>query len=646
MSLTENEIADIVYEVATEIGEDLDDTNSYRADQADYLLGQGSEKLIGKWIDYVLDNFDDMWERYTTFNKEEDLAVAMTESLVTGHWADIVHNNPDYRDYVDDLTDKEYDDLEDARAAYRQAMGGRRPTGQATGGSLRNHRSGGRFQEERRPRTRSQGSHRNGPTLRKSGMGSSSDRPRGRQPSGSGRQTPNRQTKAASAIRNANDMLSGLRGEVTGSEVEEPTQTTQHEVRTVSRNRMESTPQVEGPDLTREDPYSEFYQDGCHFYVASKTDLQPDAVLGDNQFPGIPSFYDVNRFLRYLSVEQSTNKVTEVFIEMNDSNRYLQSITSHERQNEAPVDIFVRTAKPTDEIELEDVPAEPTTASLSDVLRNTLYNPSKSRPILSSKEEINAAERMRFNESSENSILTSYFSRSVVTLNTRGSGKTPEEALEDAYRWIRRIVKQTDYQSIHRVVNELKDNGPIELFNEIDKRLSVAVQRCIRYQWQVNLSGFRFADHGQKILKAIENVHGSTVLHDFHSNVRAAIVQALMILDDSTDETSDLVDEDVKSKPPVIVFVDSVEVVSINMTIDQIGIGTQLDEQKCGVVVLDGSATVGLKNALNDIYRKLNLSGLNRTAAVITIVTLDGTVIDVYPYRMSMLGFVMALSEA
>lgn len=574
-------------------------------------------------------------------SSDESVIRKVVPMYVDGHYALMFTKSR----AIDEVGDREYEEIMDAAERWTddwlRSSRGSRSSRDSRGGrsSLRGRRVGTPYsgRDDRDEDTRRR------PTSRRSTRSSNSfsrdEVSSGIASHGRSVRSPNRSSKVAG----------GMWGAVTGGTREEQREEPRREVErdVYIREEPKVTPppnlppkMMDGIDFTKERPHEEYRLGDDHWIHSSKVTPELEKRLGTH-----PTFYDVNTHLRYLVVSPN-NRVREEFILVDHDNRYLQQELLN---NPATV------RRPTNQVSLRNpkVPEETvmTTKSvdrsipLAEVIRSIKIDESDTSNVLLTGSISESIETLLLELSANpgvNGVFKTHIVRDLVVLIKPDPYK--DEFLEA-------LDASINLVQFHSVLTKYASIVDPNLWSRVNKRMSLALDSSMRYQWL--LPGSKPMNFHNDYLLLLDKLkqrfaNNPEYMSKYVRRTTALIQQVTMRVEPS--EVSDYIDDLL----PGAITVDSVNVVlftsseylfAIRNTADALGIGKQLKGKSTGVAVrqLEGN---DLQVAIRQLYTTLPFdSTVMRTVQKLHLVTHDGQMISIHPYECRNDEFILANSQ-
>lgn len=611
--------------------------SEYRVRYAD-ILGKNNyaNRDFETLVDAMFDGFRNIEEEYARSNDRlEDFLPKAVADVVDGHFANSLLSN---RRTADELDNRTYGEMEDMVKLYKDLLGGRGRGGGGRGDRDRGGRDAGRGgRDERGGSGYSRGGRQERPT-RTENLGRTSGG------GGGWRNQKAARTKVAAGdhwAEQARDAREGSDREDDRQVEERRPAATKPLVADSPLAPVESRPVLEGPDYTKARPHDEFLQDGEHWKVASKSDWK---IPFDYQNPmaSVPKMYDVRTEIKY-HVKNADGKVREEIVQVNDDNRYL----AHEGMQQP--ERYQSTRRNTPAVSLSGGKVADTT----DVLNKVDATPA----VTNLQESLGALERTQFEIGENGAPLGETINGLVFNTRVKMVAGKDEQRLNICYRhtaliatsWeqeelIKRIYGAHNLSAAAQAMRDLKADFDITIWNELNKRFSDLVLRSVRYQFQHNsVKALSFANDWEKLIKHLEGTKGEGFASDFAQRTSYIIPMACAIA--GRDDLSAFTEQPEGADPvPCVVFLDSTAIVSIDSTLDALGVGKQLLELESGASIT-AQADAGLCNVVRGMYNKLDEKAPSPGATRVYLDTNDGGLLELIPFAVRKESFILAAAK-
>jgi len=580
-------------------------------------------KLIDN-IYHSLDNIERMCAQRG--DKDEDWMADGVARMVDGHFASSVLSD---NRIADSLGQRDYDGMVAAFDEFKELTGQSRSRGRDSGYD------------------RGRGSFGNAATDR----GGREAPSRGRD-LGVGRgSTPGRSSGSRSAgVGDSWDMLANIGDE---PQPEQQRRTVEPESRYVPpvaqavvepiRNvRAQVT--IDGPDYTKARPYDRFRRGDELWELAhlSKWKLTGDGVDIEST---IPTLYNCNTHVKYF-VQDLDGRVREELEPVNEDTRY----AAHETLNRA-----------------SDQPVAPKPAS-SGFSRATLqsggdddglskeHKPTPRQKLVDLIDDIKE-DQLQLNAASPVDSLTG------AIFSTRAKLRADNEHARVDLHLLRTPIVATSFEQIALIelvyntnslagaqekLNELKPQFDLPVWETLNTRFSDYLLRALRFQFQYNeIVKFNFSKHYGKLLEKFAADRGADAAASFAHRVGYITDLACghFSKDDVAGYTEDLFEhkafESEGVTVPVVSFVDFIALAAFDATLDQLGIGNQLDNSEMGVVV-NATDHSELNRSLRKLYENLDRAVPTPAKIRAYLSTSDNRLVEVLPYANKTDVFILA----
>jgi len=401
---------------------------------------------------------------------------------------------------------------------------------------------------------------------------------------------------------------------------------------------------IEGPDYTKADPWKEFWQQGEHWQVAHHSKWKLTEALDGEIRKGIelvPRYYDINTHLKYYVMNQS-GEVREELIEVNDDNKYQahQLRSTQESDFKPPVrsagmSLNPRANKPLeDDIAadvLDDAPVPDLVAMLSAVNEEQMISDTEPALITDSMAAAVFSSRAKMlSAGAVNRVELSVMRTPVVIRDL------------EQVELINRVFESPTLLAAANAMNDLKGQFEPNLWFVLNRRITEKLQHATRYAFQYNglTDAVNFADHFEKIINHVAGKRGQEWAAAYAGRAKYVLATACGHLnpDDLSDGLSGLGSpENINA----VVFADYQVIVSLDYTLDQIGLGKALVQNEMGLAVTQTDHPK-LHAALLRVYKKLD-EFYSAVQVRVVISTSDNRLVEIVPYSAKTSSFVLAL---
>lgn len=565
-------------------------------------------------VDTIYDNLDNLEREYARKgDRDEDWMNDGVVALVDGHFANSVLSD---RRASDALPDREYDQMLAAVEQFKRLTG----SGRRFGGREERGRDTGR-------ETRSTG------------------RDLGR-PAASGYRSGRDTGGKAVAGDHWSAMLNVGDDAAPEPERERERATTERyvaphpiEIAQAVVEREVARPAIEGPDYTKARPWDSFYREGELWELAHKSKLK---LTGDGSLEStIPTLYDCSESIKYFVMDTEGN-VREELEPVTDENRYAQHETLN-RSEDQPV-----APKP----QSAGFGRASLAAGKSDEEQTLQYRASSRIHLVDLIDEIKE-DQLSLSDSAAGDHLTSAIFGSRAKLRASGDNalvdlhllRTPIVATSfDQIELIEQVYSTSSLAGAQQKLVELKPKFDLPVWETLNKRYSEFLLRALRYQFQYNeVVKFNFAKHYQKLLDTLTADRGAEFAASFAERVGYITDLACGHFNrqDVSEYTADLFQPAAGVELPVVAFVDFISISAFNCTLDQLGIGNQLESSETGLVV-NQTQHRDLNQALRKLYQNLDKALPAPAKIRVYLSTSDNRLVEVLPYANRMDTFILA----
>ena len=402
---------------------------------------------------------------------------------------------------------------------------------------------------------------------------------------------------------------------------------------------------IEGPDYTKADPWKDFWQDGEHWQVAHHTTWKLTEMLDGQRRTGIelvPKYYDINTHLKYYVMNQS-GEVREELIKVNDDNRYQahQLLASQDDEFKPPVRSAAVSLRPRpkqqtdDDMPLDamdmDEPVPDLVTILASIDEEQMVPTEE--PVLITDSMPAAVFSVRAKMVKENAPARVELSvmRTPVLLKSAGQVEL-----------VNRIYESPTMLAAADSMNELKHQFEPNLWHILNGRITDKLQHATKYAFQYDglKPAVNFADHFGKIISHVGNVVSQEWAAAYAGRVKYVLAAACSHLsqEDISDGLSGLSDP---AGINAIVFADYQVVISLDYTLDQLGLGKSLTGNSMGLAVTP-TGHPKLHSSLLRVYKKLD-DVYSAIQVRVVLSTSDNRLVEIVPYSARTSSFVLAL---
>ena len=403
---------------------------------------------------------------------------------------------------------------------------------------------------------------------------------------------------------------------------------------------------IEGPDYTKVDPWKEFWKEGEHWQVAHHSKWKLTPALDGRIRTGIelvPKYYDINTHLKYYVMNES-GEVREELIEVTDDNKYqahqLRSSQDHEFKpavRSAGMSLNPRNNRPAEDNTALDLPYDEPVPDLVQILNavNEEQMISDTAPALITDSMAAAVFSSRAKMVKEGAVNRVELSVMRTPVLVKGI---------EQVELINRVFESPTLAAAALQMNELKPQFEPNLWNVLNRRITEKLQHATRYAFQYNglTNAVNFADHFDKVIRHMgqPNVRGQEWAAAYASRVKYVLATACGHLnqEDLQDGLSGL---DSPDGINAVVFADYQVVVSLDYTLDQVGLGNALVTNEMGLAIT-ATEHPKLHGALHRIYRKLE-EFYSAVQVRVVLSTSDNRLVEIVPYSAKTQSFVLAL---
>lgn len=401
---------------------------------------------------------------------------------------------------------------------------------------------------------------------------------------------------------------------------------------------------IEGPDYTKADPWKEFWREGEHWQVSHHSKWKLTEAFEGKIRKGIelvPRYYDINTHLKYYVMNQS-GEVREELIEVTDDNKYQahQLRSTQENDFKAPVrsagvSLNPRANRQPGEEQVSDIlddePVPDLVQILASVNEEQMISDTAPAMITDSMAAAVFSSRAKMvKEGTTNRVELSVMRTPVLIKGL------------DQVELINRVFEAPTLSAAQVAMNELKGQFEPNLWNILNRRITQKLQHATRYAFQYDglTDAVNFADHFDKVIKHIGNIRGQEFAAAYAARAKYVLATACGHLnqEDLADGLSGL---DSPEGINAVVFADYQVIVSLDYTLDQIGLGNALASQEMGFAVTSTDHPK-LHGSLLRVYKKLD-EFYSAVQVRVVLSTSDNRLVEIVPYSAKTSSFVLAL---
>lgn len=403
---------------------------------------------------------------------------------------------------------------------------------------------------------------------------------------------------------------------------------------------------VEGPDYTKADPWADFWREGEHWQAAHRSKWRLTEKLDDTIRRGIelvPKVYNINTHLKYY-VMNERGEVREELIEVSDDNRYLShQLRSSDDSEFRPA---VRSAglslnprnnqKPVQDVTGDDMfDADAAAPDLVDILGQI-----KDDEILPETDNVLIVDSLPAAVFSNRAKAIKLGLRVRAELSVR---RTPVLVTSpDQAQLVDQINDAPTMTAAAEKMNELKHQFEPNLWHTLNDRISEEFRHATKYVFQYTglTNAIKFAEHYPLAINHISAKRGAEFATNFASRIRYVLDRACGHLTDAdiASGVSGLAEMD---GIHAVVFADYQVVISLEYTLDQLGLGRALLDNAAGMAVTSTDHPK-LHAAVSRVYRKLD-DTFSSVRFRVVLSTSDNRTVEMVPYAAKTTAFVLAL---
>jgi hypothetical protein len=402
---------------------------------------------------------------------------------------------------------------------------------------------------------------------------------------------------------------------------------------------------VEGPDFTKADPFGEFWVAGEHWVVAhrSKWEITSTHASDDDDNAGfIPSWHDLNLYVKYY-VKDADGNVREELEDVTKENSYLNQEVRDARGEENPerrsAAVSLKAARSTgDTLDHVDAPSAA---------------PAKSVNLVDKLDEIVAVIPQLTEGRPVDSIVTATFAGRARMLADKkevdvflGYMRTPMNASDwSQMDLIDQVAAAPSLVAAAKLMNDLRPQFNESIWNKLNERFTEMVLRSLKYQFQfASVKQMNFAKNFEQLLGVIaqrRSAEFASLLGD-RSRYITSMACAYASKEDVADTVGDL--HEGAADLPSVVFLDFLEVISVDGSLDELGLSNVLSAnvQDTGLSVTMAQQR-NLSQSIRKIFEALSRSLPGSVNARVLLSTSDNYLIEVTPFSNRIENFVLSV---
>jgi hypothetical protein len=550
---------------------------------------------------------------------ELDIIDKTVEIVVDGHFAELVLSD----DRVsNELSNAVYAEMKDARREAREMVeGSRRERRHDDDDDDRGRRSSRRDRDDRRD------------SRRDDRRSSSRDRGRGSDDTGSHWMT------------DIGDNDDDRRDDDRDDDRREPAREERQRDERPEYHHTEQAPRredpgfvIQGPDYTKADPYSDYWLGDEHYQAAHVSDWKLTGD-GDNILSTIPTVYDVNTHIKYY-VMNERGEVREELIEVTDDNRYMaHQLREETREPDAKprtLSAGISLTNREDSVIGTRIEQRSKTVRLAEILREI------------PEEQLSFAKADTID-----SIQGAVFESQVKMVNSEDNApridlhilRTPVLLRDEKQlSLIDQVHAATTLTEASELLMKLKPEFEKPLWENLNRRFSVNTIRASTYQFQFDVAKLNFATSYGKLLAAFRERRGAEEAVAFAKRMHfiSDIACCHIVKEDLPALAGDLIGD--ATNVNAAVFIDFAAIISVDYTLDDIGLGLQLLESKEGLVI-EPSANNALFLEIRKLYSRLDEELPAPQKGRLLLSTSDNRLVEVLPFAARKEAFILAMAQ-
>lgn len=394
---------------------------------------------------------------------------------------------------------------------------------------------------------------------------------------------------------------------------------------------------IQGPDYTKANPYDDYWLGDEHYQAATVTQWKLTGN-GEDILSTIPTVYDVNTHIKYY-VMNERGEVREELVEVTEDNRYLaHQLREETREPDAKprtLSAGISLANREDGVVSTRIEQRSKTVRLAEILR-----------------EIPEEQMALSNADTIDSIQGAVFESQVKMVSTEGHPRIDLHILRTPV--LLRDEKQLDLiNQVHaaatlteasELLMKLKPEFEKPLWENLNRRFSVNTIRASTYQFQFDVAKLNFATSYGKLLAAFRDRRGAEEAAAFAKRMHfvSDIACCHLVKDELPSLAGDLIGD--ATNVNAAVFIDFAAIISVDHTLDDIGLGLQLLESKEGLVI-EPSANNALFLEIRKLYSRLDEVLPAPQKGRLLLSTSDNRLVEVLPFAARKEAFILAMAQ-
>lgn len=394
---------------------------------------------------------------------------------------------------------------------------------------------------------------------------------------------------------------------------------------------------IQGPDYTKAKPYDDYWLGEEHYQAAAVTNWKLTGN-GEDILSTIPSVYDVNTHIKYY-VMNERGEVREELIEVTDDTRYLaHQLREETREPDAKprtLSAGISLANREDGVSTTRIEQRSKTVRLAEILR-----------------EIPEEQMTLGKADTIDSIQGAVFESQVKMVSDEGNPRIDLHILrtpvllrsEEQLQLIDQVHAATTLTEASDLMMKLKPEFEKPLWETLNRRFSVNTIRASTYQFQFDIAKLNFSTSYGKLLAAFRDRRGAEEAAAFAKRMHfvSDIACCHIVKEDLQALAGDLIGE--ATNVNAAVFIDFAAIISVDHTLDDIGLGLQLLESKEGLVI-EPHANSALFLEIRKLYSRLDEVLPAPQKGRLLLSTSDNRLVEVLPFAARKEAFILAMAQ-
>lgn len=401
---------------------------------------------------------------------------------------------------------------------------------------------------------------------------------------------------------------------------------------------------LEGPDYSLASPFDEWVEHGEHWKAAHLTDWQLTAdvdrfsELEDLLLTTIPTLYNVNTHIKYY-VLGTDGSIREEFVEVTEENRHL----AHQLREDDRAPDVTRPRSARINLNGEGLDMDASTVnhrqpglSLANQIEELDYTTVKMNAVnmADSLTGIVFSSQLDMMADEGKARIDLYYKRTPLVIRDR-------KQLD----LIDQVNDTTTLTAAAEKLLQLRDEFEKPVWETLNRRFGENLLRIARYQFQFNkVAKLNFSNSYGRFLAAFRDDRDSEQASMFSRRigVLTGMSCAHMLLE-QMGNSEDLT-RNTAGKVDALVFLDFIAMISVNASLDDLGLGNALNQRSTGVSI-EATNNHRLYDELRKIFGKIDSEVPAQTRARLLISTSDNRLLEVHPYFGEQKAYVLSLVE-